>query len=232
MHFNDQTIDARALDAAKIRALLMLSLGAWFVSGPHPRVAETFAFALDWLAETAPETAFLFKRLRTRLNADENTEALSEAERDFARVFCVGKELFPSSESAFRTGLLMQEPRDEMRRWMVANGLDHAPDERTPEDHLGMELTFGYHLLKRVLAADEAYEARLSTDVGREDAVSDEIREAEERFEAYVRERLTWPIEAEPLIEALPEGVTKDLLWLTLFVVEARWPSPCGTRRP
>lgn len=231
MHFNDQTVDARALDAAKIRALLMLSLGAWFVSGPHPRVAETFRFVLDWLAETAPETASRFERLRTALNADEDGETLSQAEQDFASIFCVGKELFPSSESAFRTGLLMQEPRDEMRRWMAANGLEHAPDERTPEDHLGMELTFGYHLLKRVLAADEAHEARVSTDAGRENAAPDEVREAMERFEAYVRERLAWPIEAEPLIEALPEGVTKDLLWLTLFVVEARWPSPCGTRR-
>ena len=70
-----------------------------------------------------------------------------------------------------------------MRRRMRASGLELAPNERLPEDHLGAALTLGYQLLKRDV---EAYEGGRS---GEENSAN--------RFDAYAAERLQWIREAE-----------------------------------
>lgn len=216
MHTDDQTgkpgntagvIAAEPLEAAKVRCLLLLAAGSWFTSGPTAETLETVRFAISWLGETAPDVLERIGPWKESFGEDAD---LSGAQKDFARVFCVGRELFPSSESVYRTGLMMQEPRDEMRRRMRASGLELAPDERLPEDHLGAALTFGYQLLKRDV---EAYEGGRS---GEENSAN--------RFDAYAAERLQWIREAEPLAENLPDGPTKILLRLARITLEPVWP--------
>ncbi len=64
-----------------------------------------------------------------------------------------GVGIIHPSESAYLTGFLYQEPRDEVRKLYLDNGLVKSPQFKEPEDHIALELYFMAHLCRKALRA-------------------------------------------------------------------------------
>jgi len=82
-------------------------------------------------------------------NLDEIKE---ELDVDFARIFLgLGRQPAFPYESIYRSrsGLLMQEPFDEVRDIYRMAGVKKIPDLKEPEDHIAVELAFMANLCSR-----------------------------------------------------------------------------------
>jgi len=77
---------------------------------------------------------------------------------DYANVFLGVKKKPPHpSESVYKTGLLMQEPYDEVLRMYWEAGVDVVKDFKEPADHIAIELQFMSYLCRK---ASEALEKK------------------------------------------------------------------------
>ncbi|MEM2549348.1 MAG: molecular chaperone TorD family protein [Nitrososphaerota archaeon] len=73
---------------------------------------------------------------------------------DYANVFLGVKKKPPHpSESVYKTGLLMQEPYDEVLHAYWEAGVDVVKDFKEPADHIAIELQFMSYLCRKALDA-------------------------------------------------------------------------------
>ncbi|MCF0254512.1 MAG: molecular chaperone TorD family protein, partial [Duodenibacillus sp.] len=133
-------MDAQRLRAAAALAGLEARMhGRWLLAGFDAGALKALAL---WAQAGGTENRRRLAELLGRLDAGAMELAWSAA-------FGLGSGSATPHESVYRTGLVMQEPRDEVRRMMIARGFLPALPGNEPEDHLGCEM-----LLLERLAAD------------------------------------------------------------------------------
>lgn len=131
--------------------LLFKSFGLWFIKGPTPEgkklLQQTLLFAQSqYLSET---------------NMIEKISITLESEipdREYAELFCVGNSSLSLYESVWKTGLVMQEARDEALMILNSLKLSLNPSSNEPEDHAGILLYAFGEILWRLTNAKEMSE--------------------------------------------------------------------------
>lgn len=110
--------------------LFFKTLGLLFLNGPSE---ENVQLLTDGL-ENCRECGLISQEEYEALSSHLDLEALG---RDYGSLFCLGGSSLSLYESVWKTGLAMQEPRDELRKILRASGLKPNTDSNEPEDHLG-----------------------------------------------------------------------------------------------
>lgn len=110
--------------------LFFKTLGLLFLNGPSAENVQLLTVGLENCRECGLISQEEYEALSTQLDL----QALS---RDYGSLFCLGGSSLSLYESVWKTGLAMQEPRDELRKILRASGLKPNTDSNEPEDHLG-----------------------------------------------------------------------------------------------
>lgn len=110
--------------------LFFKTLGLLFLNGPSAENLQLLTAGL----ENCRECGLISQEEYEALSAKLDLQALS---RDYGSLFCLGGSSLSLYESVWKTGLAMQEPRDELRKILRASGLKPNTDSNEPEDHLG-----------------------------------------------------------------------------------------------
>lgn len=110
--------------------LFFKTLGLLFLNGPSAENVQLLTAGLENCRECGLISLEEYEALSTQLDL----QALS---RDYGSLFCLGGSSLSLYESVWKTGLAMQEPREELRKILRASGLKPNTDSNEPEDHLG-----------------------------------------------------------------------------------------------
>lgn len=110
--------------------LFFKTLGLLFLNGPSAENVQLLTAGLENCRECGLISLEEYEALSTQLDL----QALS---RDYGSLFCLGGSSLSLYESVWKTGLAMQEPRDELRKILRACGLKPNTNSNEPEDHLG-----------------------------------------------------------------------------------------------
>ena len=110
--------------------LFFKTLGLLFLNGPSEENVQLLTMGL----ENSRQCGLISQQEHEELSAQLDPEALG---RDYTSLFCLGSSSLSLYESVWLTGLVMQEPRDELRKILKACGLKPNIDSNEPEDHLG-----------------------------------------------------------------------------------------------
>ena len=95
----------------------------WFLFGMTKEIQSETQLMCQSLSECGSETV----RGRTRrLDALLSERSLEEHAQDWAKTFALGAQSTTPHESVFRSGLVMQESRDQTLAWMRSMGLGRA----------------------------------------------------------------------------------------------------------
>lgn len=110
--------------------LFFKTLGLLFLNGPSAENVQLLTAGLENCRECGLISLEEYEALSTQLDL----QALS---RDYGSLFCLGGSSLSLYESVWKTGLAMQEPREELRKILRACGLKPNTNSNEPEDHLG-----------------------------------------------------------------------------------------------
>lgn len=136
-----------------VTALAALTFSDWMLKGVDEAILESiYAMTQSLQDETLPTTEVA----RAAAVALEG-KTLEEIERAWTQAFCVGDGSVTPHESVAFTGLVMQEPRDEVLEFMHECGVTLSADTHEPADHLGVMLAF----LARLLVDDQTQDKAL-----------------------------------------------------------------------
>ena len=128
--------------------LFFKTLGLLFLNGPSAENVQLLTAGLENCRECGLISLEEYEALSTQLDL----QALS---RDYGSLFCLGGSSLSLYESVWKTGLAMQEPRDELRKILRACGLKPNTDSNEPEDHIGFIYYCIGMLLERRLSKEE-----------------------------------------------------------------------------
>lgn len=128
--------------------LFFKTLGLLFLNGPSAENVQLLTAGLENCRECGLISLEEYEALSTQLDL----QALS---RDYGSLFCLGGSSLSLYESVWKTGLAMQEPREELRKILRASGLKPNTDSNEPEDHLGFIYYCIGMLLERRLSKEE-----------------------------------------------------------------------------
>lgn len=115
---------------AKSSELIFKTLGLVFLHGPNAENLKLAAFAID----SSYELGCLPEEEYNEVKKEWELENLS---RIYGSLFCLGTSSLSLYESVWRTGLAMQQSRDEVRSLMHKAELIPNNPSNEPEDHLG-----------------------------------------------------------------------------------------------
>lgn len=124
-------------------ALFFKSVGLWFLNGPTQENRELLSKVLVYAQEKALAKSEIIQVMQEKLMT-------SQIENEYGSLFCLGKDSVSLYESVWKTGLVMQEPRDKMRKILVALGLKVSGISNEPEDHVGLILYIYGEILERM----------------------------------------------------------------------------------
>lgn len=128
--------------------LFFKTLGLLFLNGPSAENVQLLTAGLENCRECGLISLEEYEALSTQLDL----QALS---RDYGSLFCLGGSSLSLYESVWKTGLAMQEPREELRKILRACGLKPNTDSNEPEDHIGFIYYCIGMLLERRLSKEE-----------------------------------------------------------------------------
>ena len=132
-----------------VLSLTAAAFSDWFLFGMTKEIQSETQLMCQSLSECGSETG----RGRTRrLDALLSERSLEEHAQDWAKTFALGAQSTTPHESVFRSGLVMQESRDQTLAWMRSMGLGRAEGVNEPEDHAGFQLAIFANLCARVAA--------------------------------------------------------------------------------
>lgn len=120
--FNDSMV--------KSSELIFKTLGLVFLHGPNVENLKLVAFAIDSSYEEGCVSEEEYNEIKKELELDELS-------RNYGSLFCLGTSSLSLYESVWKTGLAMQQSRDEMRSLMHKAELIPNNPSNEPEDHLG-----------------------------------------------------------------------------------------------
>ena len=134
-----------------VLSLTAAAFSDWFLFGMTKEIQSETQLMCQSLSECGSETV----RGRTRrLDALLSERSLEEHAQDWAKTFALGAQSTTPHESVFRSGLVMQESRDQTLAWMRSMGLGRAEGVNEPEDHAGFQLAiFGKQIERPTLRA-------------------------------------------------------------------------------
>lgn len=110
--------------------LFFKTLGLLFLNGPSEENVQLLTLGL----ENCRQCGLISQAEYEELSEQLDLQALG---RDYGSLFCLGSSSLSLYESVWLTGLVMQEPRDELRKILRACGLKPNTNSNEPEDHLG-----------------------------------------------------------------------------------------------
>ena len=132
-----------------VLSLTAAAFSDWVLFGMTKEIQSETQLMCQSLSECGSETV----RGRTRrLDALLSERSLEEHAQDWAKTFALGAQSTTPHESVFRSGLVMQESRDQTLAWMRSMGLGRAEGVNEPEDHAGFQLAIFANLCARVAA--------------------------------------------------------------------------------
>ena len=134
-------------------ALAALTFSDWMLKGAEPAVLASIRSMIDALQEEKSPVKEAAQEAGRAL-AELTDEALQRA---WTQAFCAGGTSVTPHESVALTGLVMQEPRDDVLQWMYEAGLAPSESMHEPADHLGVMLAFWARLLMADVTLDAAH---------------------------------------------------------------------------
>lgn len=139
-----------------VTALAALTFSDWMLKGAESSVLESLR-AMTQALQTQDSAVGAQAATVGRLL---ETMTLEELGRSWTQAFCVGERSVTPHESVALTGLVMQEPRDEVLAVMHAHGLAPEASVHEPADHLGVMLAFWARLVADETCLDHAQSFR------------------------------------------------------------------------
>lgn len=114
----------------KTYELIFKTLGLVFLHGPNAENLKLAAFAIDSSHELGCMSLEEYNKVKKELE-------LGNLSRTYGSLFCLGTSSLSLYESVWKTGLAMQQSRDEVRSLMHKAELIPNNPSNEPEDHLG-----------------------------------------------------------------------------------------------
>lgn len=136
----------------QIKALTALTFSDWLLRGVDENVLESLLAMAAVLQQQTGPVAKAARKVAQDLQG-ASADALARA---WTRAFCVGNSSVVPHESVALTGLVMQQPRDEVLEIMQSFGLTPEEDIHEPADHLGVMLAFWSRLLSDTQTTEAA----------------------------------------------------------------------------
>lgn len=136
----------------RVTALAALTFSDWLLKGADDSICSSLTAMMQTLSEgpqTVAKAAFQAAHVLRESSIEEQS-------RCWTRAFCVGEGSVTPHQSVAVTGLVMQEPRDEVLQVMSDFGLAPEAALHEPADHLGVLLAFWARLLAAPGHADAA----------------------------------------------------------------------------
>lgn len=129
----------------RVTALAALTFSDWLIKGADDSICSSLTAMMQTLSE-GPHTVAKAACQAAHVLRESSIE---EQSRCWTRAFCVGEGSVTPHQSVAATGLVMQEPRDEVLQVMSDFGLAPEAALHEPADHLGVLLAFGRVFLPR-----------------------------------------------------------------------------------
>lgn len=154
-------------------ALATLTLSTWFLEGFTKVSVPAIQSMCDVLSRLDDSD---IRDVAEKFGIGCRNDSIDCLQTIWTGAFCVGSSSLTPQESVVRTGLSMQEPRDQTLAWMRLYRCLPLSELHEPEDHIGLQAAFLGHLL--LLSLNETDKEKASR------LLSEAIR--------FTRERLAW----------------------------------------